>query len=114
MTANLAPQIYNVATGETRNISVDFQGLLDSGELLTGTPTVTEVTTADLTLASKAVSTAALTINGVTAAIGEAVTFSVTGVQAAKIYSILITATTTSTPAQTVQGTVRVKGVAAS
>lgn len=113
MAATLAPETYEIATGETRNVAIDFRGKLDSGELLTGTPTIVEVTTTDLTLSSKAVSTTALTINGETVAIGEAVTFKVAGALDGKNYRILISASTTSTPAQTVQATVRLRGVAA-
>ena len=83
--------------------AVSFQGKLDSGELLTGTPTVVEVTTSDLTLANKAVSTAALTIDGVSNAIGEAVQFSITGGTAGTTYTINIQVGTDATVAQTLE-----------
>lgn len=101
MTENTAPQIQCKTASESRNVAVSFQGKLDSGELLTGTPTVTEVTTSDLTLSSKAVSTTALTIDGVSNAVGEAVTFNVSGGTAGETYTIFISAGTNSTPAQT-------------
>lgn len=91
-----------LVVGETRNVAVDFQDVLDSGELLTGTPTVAEVTTTDLTIASKAINTAALTIDGRAVAIGEAVQFKVSGQLAANSpYTIKITVSTTASPAQT-------------
>ena len=74
---NTAPQRHTKTVTEVRNVAVDFLGLLDDGELLTGTPTVVEVTTTDLTLASKAVNATALTINGVDCIAGQAVTFKV-------------------------------------
>jgi hypothetical protein len=103
--ANTAPQQPTLAVGETRVVSVSFAGKLSDSETLTGTPTVTEQTTTDLTIANKAVSTAALTIDGETVAAGEAVQFSVSGQLAATgSYTIAITCGTTSTPAQTVKG----------
>lgn len=106
-----APQQYQLAESETALVSVDFQPLLDSGELLTGTPTVAEITTTDLTLANAAVNTAALTVNGVAVAISEAVQFSVTGAQPSTAYRIRVTCGTDSTPAQTRTQIVRVYGV---
>lgn len=73
-----APQIRTISLGEARINSVDFTGKLDSGETLTGTPTITEVTTDSLALTSKSVSTAALVINGVEVPIGMAVQFKAT------------------------------------
>lgn len=89
-----------LSVGDTDIGSIDYQDYLDSGELLTGTPTVVEVTSSDLTLGNKAVSTAALTIRGRTSAIGQAVQFSVLGQAAGTKYRIRVTATTTSTPAR--------------
>jgi len=87
--------------GETRNVKIDYTDKLDSGELLTGTPTITEVTSSDLTLANKAVSTAQLTINGATVAIGAAVQFNVTGGTAGTEYKVKIIATSDDSVAQT-------------
>lgn len=114
MTATLAPEHYDVSAGETRAFSVGFKGKLDSSELLTGTPTVTEVTTTDLTITQKRTNTAAVTINGESHAIGEAVQFLVTGALANKDYQILITCGTNATYAQTLQAVVGFSGVAAS
>lgn len=73
----IAPQVHPISTSELRNVAVDFSGKLDSGELLTGTPTVTEVGTSDLVLASKQVNAADRIINGATVATGKAVQFTV-------------------------------------
>lgn len=94
-------EIQEISAGDTEVVSIDYGNHLDSGELLTGTPTVTEVTTSDLTLANKAVSTAALTINNQAVAVGEAVQFSVTGQVAGTEYTIQITVSTDATVART-------------
>ena len=102
-----APQRPSASVGSVRNIAVSFSGKLDSGELLTGTPTITEDTTTDLTISSKAVNTVAREINGVTVPIGEAVQCNVLGFVAANFpYTLNISVGTDATPAQTLIGTV--------
>lgn len=101
--AIIAPQRHVKAAGETVNVAVDLRGLLDTGELLTGTPTVEEVdpnSPGDLTLTNKVVNDAALTINGESVAIGQAVQFTCAGGIAGVTYTIRITVSTDSTPAQ--------------
>ena len=96
------PQRQTCRVGETRTPAVSFVDLLESGELLTGTPTVTEVTTTDLTLDNKAVNTGELTINSKTVAIGQAVQFRVSDQSVANSpYTLLVTVSTDATPAQT-------------
>ena len=70
-----AQEIGHLMIGEQANVAIDFRGLLDTGETLTGTPTVTEVDTTLFTLSSKAVSVGSLTINGKTVGAGLAVQF---------------------------------------
>ena len=91
-----APQLPQQSANETRFHAVDFSGKLDTGELLTGTPTVTEIDTAVLTITNKAVNTVALTINGATAAIGEAVQFKVVGAAISRgtTYRVFVSCTT--------------------
>lgn len=104
-----APQRQPASVGSTRNVAVSFSGQLDDGELLTGTPTITEGTTTDLTINNKAVSSAALTINGITVPIGEAVQCSVSGFVSANYpYTINISVTTDATPAQTLIGKITI------
>lgn len=100
MVKELAQQRY-ISAGDVDMVAIDCQDWLDSGELLTGTPTIVEVTTTALTLANKAVSTAALTINGRSSAIGQAVQFKVSGQVAGVTYRIRVTVGTNSTPART-------------
>ena len=81
--------------GETRTFSISFRKMLDSGELLTGVPTVIEQVTSDLTITNKAVSTAALTIDRVSNAIGEAVQYKVSDqVVSGSVYTVKITVAT--------------------
>lgn len=98
-----------MVSGETRNGKVSFVDLLDSGESLTGTPTVVEVTTSELTISNAAVNTAEETINGETVAIGKAVLFKVTdgGSGDLATYTLRITVSTDATPAQTFERYVR-------
>jgi len=102
----VARQTLHKMVSEVRNVAVDFSGLLDADELLTGTPTVAEITTTALTLTDKAVSTSVLRINGKERAAGEAVTFKVAGGVAGTTYKIGINCGTTATPAQTLRGVV--------
>jgi uncharacterized membrane protein len=95
-----ALQEYEVKKGTIANVSVDCRGWLDGEELLTGVPTV--ASTAGLTFANQAVSVAELTINGQDVPIGKAVQFKVDTTSATVgEYTITITASTDSTPAQT-------------
>lgn len=83
-----------ITAGETRNVSIDFAGKLDSGELLTGTPTVEEVGSSALTITNKQVNATSKTINGRDAAAGEAVQFRVSGLVAGTSYLIKVTVST--------------------
>ncbi|WP_455387616.1 hypothetical protein [Petrachloros mirabilis] len=90
-----------ISAGDTELMAVDFQDQLDSGELLTGTPTIAEQGTSALTITNKAVSTAALTINGRSCAIGQAVQCLISGQAAGTTYTVRITVSTDATPART-------------
>lgn len=101
MGQNTAPERPPLMVDATEIGACSFAGNLKSGELLTGTPLVVEQTTSDLTITDKVINTAAVTINHKTVAIGQAVTFLVTGqVLATGKYTLLVTATTDSTPAR--------------
>ncbi len=110
---SLAPERHIKVAGATKNIAVSFVGELDSGELLTGTPTVSEFTktsfnaapeddtsSSDLTITNIAVSTVELTINKRTVAIGLAVQMKIVGGTAGVIYRIRITTLSDASPAQ--------------
>jgi len=109
---SLAPQRNTKTVSEVRNIAVSFSGKLDSGELLTGTPTVIEVDAASpqaLTFSSIAINTAALDINDISTPIGEAVQLSMSGGVANAVYVIQIVCSTDATPAQTLYGSITLR-----
>lgn len=121
---SVAPQIAEQTTGELRIHSVDFgdsaassdliDGKLDIGELLTGTLTavvhaISPTTATALTLANKAVSTVSIVINGRTAIAGEAGQFSATGGSAGSLQTIRLSAASDATPAQTLEGYVKIR-----
>ncbi len=108
-----APQLHAMTSGETRAFAVSFKDILDDGELLTGTPTVVDLASV-LTLASKAVNTAAIPASEVfpeEVAIGQAVQFTATGGTAGTTYTIRVTCGTDATPAQTLSRRVQVRVV---
>ena len=99
-----APQVHELSVNETRAVAVSMAGKLDEGETLTGTPTVVEIDTAEMTLSSKAVNTAALSINGATVAIGNAIQFVVSCPTVGR-YSVRVECGTSGS--QTVDGIVK-------
>lgn len=101
-------QIQSKTVSETRNVAVSFAGVLDDGELLTGTPTVSAT---GVTVSGAAVTSAAMTILGESVPAGEAVKFAVTGGTAGR-YVIAVTCATNSTPAQSLRGSVTLDVVA--
>ncbi len=103
MPVELEPR-YPISINDVELVSIQYTDHLDSGESLTGTPTVVEVTTSDLTLANKAVNSATYvdSIVGNTVAIGAAVQFTVTTTTAAT-YKIRVTVSTDASPARTFQ-----------
>jgi hypothetical protein len=94
-----AAQIHCKTATEASNVSVDFQGYLDAGELITGTPTVT-ASPAGPSISAIAVSTTALTIGNASVPIGKAVTFHVTGGTAGTRYTLTAAIDTSSAPSQ--------------
>jgi len=97
-----APQIHRAKINKATNISVSFLNGLDSGELLTGTPVVTQVSAGspqELTISNEIVNTSALTINGLSNAAGQAVQFAVTG-SVAGLYKLDVYCATDATPSQ--------------
>lgn len=92
--SNTAPQKYQKPTGETRNVSVNFTDLLDFGETLSGTPTVT-ASSSLLTTSNVAINTSGtMVILGTTVATSKAVQFRVAAGTTGKTYNCLITVAT--------------------
>jgi len=97
-----APEIPVTAEGSVELFSESLDGVLDSGELVASITSVTEVTSTDLTISNESVSSAALTINGISVAIGKAIQFKVIGqLTATKNYTLKMIVVTDSSPAQT-------------
>lgn len=79
-------QVFQKTPAEVALVAVDLRPCLDvddsdptQDEVATGMPTVAELTSTDLTIDQKAVSTEALVIRGETVATGKAVQFRVAG-----------------------------------
>lgn len=104
-----APQQYRQSVAETRNVAVSFVGELDSGELLTGTPTVVASPTGP-TISNIARNSAQITVDDEVAAIDQAVTFTVSGVTANVNYVLTVTCATSAS--QTIDVRCRLRGVA--
>ena len=96
-------QRHVLSVGETRLIRFDLTDDLEAGASLSGTPTVSEVTTTDLTLANKAVNTSTYVddLTGETIAVGKAVQFTCAGGSAGTTYRVRVTVSTDSTPTET-------------
>lgn len=113
MPSSYCPQIGQKATGETRLFSVDFgdtaapqTGKLDTGKLLTGTPTISQDSVdpssgTSLTLASKVVNTGTITINGRSCVAGTVVQFTAAAGTDGATYTVKITCSDDGSPAQT-------------
>lgn len=86
---------------ETRTIAVNLGGRLVSDELLTGTPTVVEVGSSDLTISSPALTVADGYFFNSWLIESKAVTFSVAGGTAGQSYLIRVSVTTDADAAQT-------------
>ena len=91
-------QQYTLSVGATRVVYIDCTRELGDASL-TGTPTVAEQTTSDLTLGNKAVNTATYTcgVSGRTVAVGKAMLFSVSGGAEGTEYTVRVACDTDST-----------------
>jgi hypothetical protein len=89
---------YPISDNQIRNVAIDFAGMLDEGETLSGTPQVEQVGASSLELTAAAVNTAIISINGRQVPVGEAVQFRVdaTGVQPPATVRVDVIVNTTS------------------
>jgi len=94
-----ARQEHEIAKGATRTVSVSFAGKLESGEVLTGTPSVTAVS-GSATVGSIARNSAAITVNGVSVATNKAVVFSVSALTQPRV-TLRVACGTDGSPSQT-------------
>lgn len=109
--AATAKQISAKTAAEVVNVEVDFSGLLETGESLTGAITLTDAS-GDLTIDNETISAGTLTINGRSVAAGQAILFRVGGGTAGTSYTIGVRCATNSSPAQTREGFVRLNVLA--
>lgn len=84
-----------ISVGDIDTIALDCTDWLDAGELLTGTPTITEVSTSDLTITNKRVSVSDLVIKKRSVDTGMAVQCLISGQQAGT-YTLLVQVDTTT------------------
>ena len=96
-----ARELPRKSPGDTEAGAVNFVNQLRESELLTGTPTVAEQTSSDLTISNAGLNSGSVEIAGVTAAANQAVTYTVSGGAAGTLYSVKVTATTDATDART-------------
>lgn len=98
--ATQLPDLPPISKGAKRNVSISLDSDLALGVLLTGTPTVVELTTSALVIADQAVSSATLTIEQKPVIAGRAVQFSVdaAGATIGTTYRIQITVTADDAP----------------
>lgn len=105
----ILPGIRNVSNGTTDIVAIDESFELDPGEALSGTPTVTEVDTSDLTISQKTLNSTELTINGNTVAANCAVLFKIAGQKAGTLYHIKYTVNTTNVSGRSLSWIVRLQ-----
>ncbi len=86
---------------ETKFVLISFGEKLDDLEVLTGTPTASEVGSSDLTLSDVGLNPADQTIRGQKILANKGVQFLVAGGTARKDYTIRLTASTDGSPSQT-------------
>ena len=90
-----------LSIGSIRQCHIDFTSELASTELLTGTPTVSEVGTSQLAITDVSVSAVPETVDGETVAIGKAVVFTCQ-CEIAGVYTLVVSVQTTSRHTQQV------------
>ena len=96
-----AAQVRTKHPNEARNCAVSFDQILETGETLTGTPSVS-FSPSGITVSDAKVSTAELVIDGDTVAVGRAIQFKASGGSAGVEYTGTVqTAGSTASPSQT-------------
>ena len=101
MTSKDAIETHTKKVSEARTVAYNFEPELESGESLTGTPTI-EGSPSGLTISNVGLNSAATTISGRPVAANQAVMGKVSGGAAGTTYTLKVTATTDGSPAQTI------------
>ena len=100
--SNDAREVRAKKESETRNVTVNFADVLDENELLTGIPLVADTESPQsLVIDNIQINTVALTVEGESVSIGQAIQFRVSGGTIGQHY-ISISCGTDSTPAQSI------------
>jgi len=93
---------WEASVGDVDHAAIDCTPYLDDGETVSGTPTVVEQDSGDLTISNIAASVAALTILGETVAIGKAIQFTFSGQQIRTTYVLRVSFATSGGRTKTV------------
>lgn len=104
----MLPELRTKRAAEVRTISVDLSDMLDEGETLTGSPTITS-TPSGLTIDNEQISDSALTINDREVSAGLVVQFTASGGTARQTYSIILQSDTSGS--QTIEVELRLRVV---
>ena len=107
----ILPQVPTLSVGDEEVLSINYTDALDktTGELLTGTPTATELDSSDLTISNVGRNTQTVRILGKNVVTNKAVVFKVIGQKEDKEYRIRVSAVTDSTPARTLVRDIKFK-----
>lgn len=89
------PTTRDKSAQETRTVSVSFAKVLDSGVALSGTPTVAG-TPSGLTLSNVQKNASAITVDGASVAINNAVQFTCAGGYIGQTYTLTVTVATSA------------------
>ena len=96
-----ANQLPRKSPGDVEAGACNFVNELRASELLSGTPTVVEQTTSDLTITNQGLNAGSVTIAGSVAAASQAVLWTVSGGTAGQLYSLKITVSTDASDSRT-------------
>ena len=96
-----ADQLPRKSPADVEAGACSFTNELRSGELLSGTPTVAEQTSSDLTISNQGLNTTTIDVAGVSAAASQAVVYTVAGGSSGTLYSIKVTVSTDASDART-------------
>ena len=107
MSCVTAPQIRCKHPDATKTLVVSFDKVIDTGVLLTGTPTVDEEETTDLIISNIAINSVTVTVLKKPVAAGRAVLFSCAGGVDGVTYSIKITVSTDGSPTEIPVGLIK-------
>lgn len=101
---SLSNELHKKTAAEVRQVQVDFQGKLDTGETLTGTPTATP--DSGITAGTVTKNSSEITVNGTAVPANKGLQFTVSGGTLNTTYNILLSCGTTGS--QTLNHTIRV------